>query len=124
MLMRVEQSVLEPKGTALALGGSLSVLVDAVLVLLVAWPARQFVDATLLDRTFPPLMLVGLLRLVPRLFARRHARWLRDRVAVALILALAALGGLTMATTEILGLGLLAGAIAHSAISRRSKSPE
>jgi hypothetical protein len=124
MLMRVEQGALEPQGTAFVLGGSLSVLVDVVLVLLIAWPARQFVDATLLDRMFPALVLVGLLRLVPRLFGRRYARWLRDRVAIALILAIATLGGLTMAAAEVIGLGLLAGAIAQGAISRQRKIAE
>jgi hypothetical protein len=124
MLMRVERGALEPHGTTLALGSALSMLFDAVLVLLVAWPARPFSDATLLDRMFPPLALIGLLRLVPRLVERRHARWLHDRVTIALILALAALAGRTMAATEILGLGLLAGAIARGAMSRRHKDPE
>jgi hypothetical protein len=125
MLMQVERSVLEPHGTAHALGGSLSVLVDAVLVALVAWPVTEPAGMTLLARVFPPLALVGLLRLMPQLFDRRTARWLHDRGSIAVILALAALGGLATAATQIGALALIAGGLMQPVIgARRRKSTE
>jgi hypothetical protein len=74
----------------------------------------------MIDSVFAPLMLVGLLRMVPRLFARRTARWLHDRALVALLLALATLAGMTVPAVELMSLLLIAGALIQSPLGARS----
>jgi hypothetical protein len=111
MLMRVEQGSLQPGGIVAALTATLVGLIDAALVVLVAWPAPRFSAATLVDGVFAPLALVGMLRLVPRLYESRVARWLHDRAIVALVLAVAAVLGLTLLATELMGLLLIGGAL-------------
>ncbi len=111
MLMRVEQGSLQPGGIVAALTATLMGLTDAALVVLIAWPAPRFSAATLVDGVFAPLTLVGLLRLVPRLYESRTARWLHDRALVALLLAVAAVSGLTLLATEVISLMLIAGTL-------------
>ena len=81
-----------------------SAIVDASLLLLLAMQGGE--GLTL--RVFPPLMLLGLLRLVPQVLGDgRLAAWLEDRAVLALVLSLAALGGLLSVGVCVLATALL-----------------
>jgi len=116
MLMRVEQGTLEPLGSIAALSAVLGWLIDAILALLVAWPAPPLQATSLIGRSFAPLVLVGILRLVPWLFERKLALWTQDRMIVAAILAVAASFGAAMKVCELMTALLIAGAVAHRSV--------
>ena len=61
-------------------------VMDGALLLLLAWQ-KSAPDEALIHRGFGPLMLLGLMRLVPPLLSGRRAAWLEDRAVLALILA-------------------------------------
>lgn len=68
-------------------------LLDAIMVTLVAWNAAQLPALSALQRFFPAVMLVGLLRLLPRVLSGRWTTVLYDRSVLALLL-----GGAMMAS--------------------------
>ena len=71
---------------------------DMVLIAIMVWNTAPFPMSSLWQRLFAPLILLCLVRLVPRITERSWAVWLADRALLALILALAAgLGLLTQA---------------------------
>lgn len=69
-------------------------ILDVMIVMLATWGSAQVTDQDLLERIFPPFMLVALLRIVPRLVSPRWTGWFHDRGFLALALAAAALAGL------------------------------
>jgi hypothetical protein len=88
-------------------------VMDGVLLLLLAFQAGVPGDS-ILHRSFAPLMLLGLARLVPGLLdGRRLGIWLGDRAVLALLLGGAGMAGMlrlgvAMAATGLLAVGLLA----------------
>lgn len=79
-------------------------VVDASLLLLLAMEGGE----SLILRVFPPLMLLGLLRLVPQVLGeRRLAAWLEDRAVLAVVLSLSALSGLLAVGVCVVATGLL-----------------
>jgi hypothetical protein len=68
-------------------------VIDTVLVLLLVWNETDRAGQGLWHRAFAPVMLLGLMRLVPRLLVGARAAWAQDRALVALVLAGGALAG-------------------------------
>ena len=68
-------------------------LLDAAMVTVLAWSAGAFPWLSFAQRAFAPLMLVCLVRLIPRAIDRRGAAWIGDRLLLAVILAIAAGAG-------------------------------
>jgi hypothetical protein len=60
---------------------------DAVIVAILAWGTVLEPGQSVLHRYFPPLMLVALLRIVPRTIRGRWAHWIEDRLVLCLVLA-------------------------------------
>lgn len=65
----------------------------------------------LFGRLFVPIMLLGLLRLLPRALDRRWNAWLDDRFLLALLLALAAAVGIAGEAARVFAILLLVGGI-------------
>ncbi|HPB22566.1 MAG TPA: hypothetical protein PLL48_09580 [Novosphingobium sp.] len=68
-------------------------LLDGVMVLLMGWGMQTHAALPFWDRYFPPLMLVGLLRILPRALGERWRAWSEDRALLAIALAAALLSG-------------------------------
>lgn len=88
-------------------------LIDAVMITLATWAAGAVPPVLpLADRAFPPLVLIGLLRLLPRTLDGRWGAWFADRALVALFLSLTILAGvgagaIYLACVLLLMLGIL-----------------
>lgn len=88
-------------------------LIDAVMVTLATWSAGALHPGLpLADRIFPPLVLIGLLRMLPRTLDGRWSRWLDDRALLALFLSVTILAGvgtgaIYLASVLLLVLGIL-----------------
>ncbi|MBP6556255.1 MAG: hypothetical protein KA233_11305, partial [Novosphingobium sp.] len=59
-------------------------LCDGLIILLSAWGSHLHSGQHVIDRLFPPFMLVALLRILPQLFAPRWAAWFGDRALLAM----------------------------------------
>lgn len=79
-------------------------LIDAALVLLIAWAATPPSDARLADVILVPMLFVCLLRILAGAFERRWTGWLQDRAIVCLVLAVPAAAGLLREAVEALAL--------------------
>lgn len=102
LLLRVERDSLGMPPSRLPRQLMFGWLVDGLLMVIVAWnmpgqPALQFGY-----RAFPPLMLLALLRLVPRAINAARVGWLEDRLLLALLLALVAFFGVLGEAVHIL----------------------
>ncbi|HEY6871067.1 MAG TPA: hypothetical protein VI199_15030 [Novosphingobium sp.] len=69
-----------------------TVVVDLALVALMALAAPDLPGQLLLERAFPAVMLIGLLRLLPRATSPQAGPWCEDRLTLALLLATLAAG--------------------------------
>ena len=99
------RSLLLPK-PSLAPSVIYGALVDVSLFLLLAMQGR--IAEPVVARIFPPLMLLGMVRLVPKVLGdRRLSAWLEDRAVLALVLSVAALGGVLGMGVAVLATGLL-----------------
>ena len=63
---------------------------DMVLIAIIIWNQSPFAMSSLWERGFAPLMLLCMVRLVPRISERSWTVWLADRALLSLILAVAA----------------------------------
>lgn len=63
-------------------------ILDIILVLILAWSQPLEPGEGVFAHIFPPIMLVALLRLIPRLIAKGWADWLDDRGLFALVLGI------------------------------------
>lgn len=93
--------------TAIAFGW----VYDGLFVILGAWGSRPELLQTLVDRYFPPLMLLTSLRLAERAIGGRISVWLGDRALLAL-----GLGAVIMADAGNLAIPLGAAAVAMAGI--------
>ena len=66
--------------------------VDAVIVLLMGWAASLDPGHPLIDRLFPPFMLIAQLRILAAIHDGRWGAWLTDRSLLSLVLILSILG--------------------------------
>lgn len=87
-------------------------LLDGVMILLMGWGTQLHASHPLWDRFFPPLMLVGLLRILPRALGERWRAWSEDRALLAAGLAAALLSGFGSLAVHLAAvLALLAGIV-------------
>lgn len=93
VLRRIEADRVVPPGRSLSLHSLFDWSVDALLVTLIAWavPAGPWLGP--LERLFPPLMLLALLRIVPRVLNQPWTAWLEDRALLAILIGLGLLAG-------------------------------
>lgn len=103
-LRHVERISLSLPPESISLEDVLGWLVDLALVLLVVWNVPLMPWETGAERAFAPVMLIMLVRLLPRIFDRNWAPWVEDRVTLALLLAASA------------GIGFLVGAVQSLAV--------
>lgn len=68
-------------------------LLDGIMILLAGWGTALHTAHPSWDRFFPPLMLVGLLRILPRALGGNWQAWLEDRALLACAIAAALLSG-------------------------------
>lgn len=95
---------------------------DAIIVVLAAIGTEVFTGQNPWDRFFPPLMLVCLLRILPRLVAPRWRSWLGDRGLLASGLAIAIGSGFGNGAIQIAAsLSALAGILIPSGKSRLTR---
>jgi len=92
LLVRIERDETGPRKGIDGLG-AYAWLLDAVLVVLLAWGTHDQFGRPLLERLFPPFMLIALLRILSSLPAGRWSGWLTDRSLVALVLMATVLSG-------------------------------
>lgn len=81
-------------------------VLDSVTVALMGWSAAAQAGTVQYERYFPALMLVGLLRILPRGLGPHWGAWLEDRAVLAAVLALAVVADLGQAAVH-LGAALL-----------------
>ena len=83
---------------------------DMTLVAIMVWNIEPYPMSSMWQRGFAPVMLLCLVRLIPRITDRAWAAWLADRSLLALALAIAAgAGQLTQALPALAAaLGLIA----------------
>lgn len=94
-------------------------LVDAVMIAVIVWRAPLMPWQSVADAVFAPLVLMGLLRLLPAVLERKRAAWLEDRSIFALLFALLAALGLLSGALPLLAIALLAGGLAAAARQSR-----
>ena len=117
-LDRGERAGNAPAALFLRLEKTFAVLADLALVLLLTWGIEaSFVSWA--EQFFVPLVLVGLIWLVPGLSARRWGALFGDRVLLSLMLGGAALGAVLLPAAQCLVLVLIVCGIAFSRLGPR-----
>lgn len=97
-------------------------LLDAILVLLIVWSVRPIAWQSWPEFALGPLVLVCLLRILPRVFDRGWTAWLQDRALLCILLAAAAAFGILRETVEAMAaFAALAGALFARAGSRLTR---
>ena len=93
VLRLIEADRLVPPGRTLSLHSLFDAAVDVLLIILIAWavPAQSWSGP--LERLFPSLMLLALLRIVPRVLRQAWTAWLEDRALLAILVVLGILAG-------------------------------
>ncbi len=81
-------------------------VIDAAMGMIMIWNTAPFPASSLWQRGFAPLILLSLVRLLPRLAERAWAAWLADRFLLAWSLALAAGAGLLTQAVPVLAAAL------------------
>ena len=94
VLKRIEADRVVPQSRSFGWHALFDWSTDALLVLLIGWAGPGGAPQTGFDRFFAPLMLIALLRIVPRVLQSRWTYWLEDRALLALLVGLALLAGL------------------------------
>jgi len=81
---------------------------DASLVAILTWNLTDTDLYSFWQRLFGPVMLLAMIRLLPRVIAERWTAWVEDRLLLALALALAAAFGRLAPAVTLLAMGLAA----------------
>ena len=105
VLKRIEADRVVPPGRGMSWHALFDWSTDAVLVLLIGWAAPAAPWQAGFAQLFAPLMVLALLRIVPRVVQARWTAWLEDRALLALLIGLGLLAGL--AAPLVYGLALL-----------------
>ncbi|HEY0957942.1 MAG TPA: hypothetical protein VGE05_01565 [Novosphingobium sp.] len=84
---------------------------DMVLAAILIWNLAHPVFAGIADQAFAPLILLGLIRLLPRTLERRWTNWLEDRLLLCLVLAVSAMLGTLDLAIQGLSIALIAAGI-------------
>lgn len=111
LLERIEDDSLRLRKSAVSTEQVLGWLLDIELVAILVWNSPLPPLETLLTRVFPPVMLVCLARLLPRVLLRGWIAWLDDRALLALLLAIAAVLGVLTPAVQVLAMVLAGGAL-------------
>lgn len=98
-------------------------LADAVIVALAVWEDAAPVASSLLDRAFPPLVLIGFLRLLPRALPDIAGRIARDRFLLCMGLAMTVPGGALPFAIKVLALLVAAGGLVAPTLQARLTRP-
>lgn len=115
LLGRIESDSLAGRFGGLSRPALYGWVLDAAIVMLAGWGTALGTAQPLQDRIFPPLMLIALLRLVPKAIGGRWTSWLEDRALLCAILAGATIAGVG---SEAVHIGALALAIAGILVPR------
>ena len=94
LLLRIERELLGLPPERWSREAIFGWLLDAVIVATLAWSPQNPVWAGLFERLFGPVMLLCVLRLLPRIFAGRWISWTADRAVLAALLAVASTAAL------------------------------
>jgi hypothetical protein len=111
MLRLVEGDGASGPPPMLALEAMLACALDLVLVLLMLWSTSFTPWESMLRRAFAPVLLVLLLRLVPRVSDGIWTDWVKDRVLLCIFLAVFAGIGMVQQAVEVLAIMLALGGI-------------
>lgn len=107
LLLEIERQALRRARGAVSTEDAFGWAIDAVLVLIIAWNLTGMPPSSgTLMRAFPAVMLVALLRVLPRAIDAGWVRWFKDRGLIALALAGLAFGGLRIEVIAGLAVGL------------------
>lgn len=93
VLKRIEADRVVPPGRGISWHVLFEWSTDALLVLLIGWAAPVAAMQSGFERLFAPLMLLALLRILPRIVHSPWSAWLEDRALLAIVIALAVLAG-------------------------------
>lgn len=105
VLKRIEADRVVPARRGISWHGLFDWSIDGLLVLLVGWAIPVEPATGPLEQLFPPLMVMALLRIVPRVLQHPWTAWLEDRALLAILIGLALLAG--VAVPVIYGLAIL-----------------
>jgi hypothetical protein len=122
LVVRIEEAasaVASPVALATALGW----LIDLVIVVLVVWRSPLLPWETWWGRGFAPMVLLLVLRLLPRALDRPALAWCEDRAVACIVLAVAAALGQVDIAIGVIVLVLLAGGLALASGPDRLRSP-
>jgi hypothetical protein len=122
LLSRVEHDSLQSTPTRWPREAVFGWVFDAVLIMLISWGMPQHPWDMTLERAFPPLVLVGLLRLLPRAFDARLMAWLEDRLVLTLVLVATSIAGALDESVYLLAAALALSGIAFPRNSSRITS--
>lgn len=111
LLSRIERAALLRDPPFIPCDGFVNFVTDAVIVTLVLWSYPESLFGDWRHTAFPPLMLLGLLRILPRSLALRHVEWLEDRLVLVVVLAIAAGAELLLPIIQLLALIAVAAGI-------------
>lgn len=111
VLRRIERSSLGEPEASFTIEEALGGLIDLTLIALVLWSLPLAPWESLWQRAFAPVILILLLRLLPRLFDRTLAPWIEDRTLLALLLAIAATFGFLFGAVQLLAVLLALGGL-------------
>ncbi len=106
LLARIESDPLDGRSHGLTRRVLYGWLLDAVIVVLAGWGTALNAGQPVHDRMFPPLMLIAMVRLVPKAIGGRWASWVEDRALLCLILVVAMTAGVSSEVMHIAALGL------------------
>ncbi len=106
LLARIESDPLDGRSHGLTRHALYGWLLDAVIVVLAGWGTALNAGQPVHDRMFPPLMLIAMVRLVPKAIGGRWASWVEDRALLCLILVVAMTAGVSSEVMHIAALGL------------------
>lgn len=98
-------------------------ILDIVLITLLVWNGTGLPPAPLYQAIYPPLVLIGLLRLVPRTLSGRWTAWLQDRMLLAAVLAVSVAAGSAHAMVYAAGIMMLVAGIALPSAESRLTRP-
>ena len=115
LLERIEDDSLNFRKSAVSSEQILGWLLDLELIAILVWSAPLPLWESLLTRAFPPVMLICLARLLPRVLLRGWIAWLEDRALLALLLAIAAVLGMLTPAVQVIAMLLAGGALLLSA---------
>lgn len=123
LLARIESDALDGPSGGLTRQVLYGWLLDAVIVMLAGWGTALNAAQPDPDRMFPPLMLIALLRIVPKAIGGRWTSWLEDRAVLCVILGGAIIAGVGNEAIHIAALALaIAGILVPRAKSRITRT--